>query len=40
MLSAGAALGGAVHDPLALIVVFVAINLVAAAGALAQRSLT
>ena len=38
MMSAGAAVGGAVHDPLALIVVFVAINLLAAAGALAQRS--
>jgi MFS family permease len=40
MLSAGAALGGTVHDPVALTMVFVAVNLVAAAGALAQRSLT
>jgi hypothetical protein len=36
MLSAGAALGGALHDPLVLIVMFVAVNLVAAAGALSR----
>jgi len=40
MLSGGAALGGAVQDPLALTIVFVAINLLAAAGALIQRSVT
>jgi MFS family permease len=37
MLSAGAALGGALHDPVVLIVMFVAVNLVAAAGALSRR---
>jgi hypothetical protein len=37
-MSGGAALGGAVQDPLALTLVFVAINLVAAAGAFLQRS--
>jgi hypothetical protein len=36
MLSAGAALGGALHDPMTLIVMFVAVNLVAAAGALSR----
>ena len=40
MMSAGAALGGAVQDPVILTVVFTAINLVAAAGALIQRSFT
>jgi MFS family permease len=39
-LSAGAALGGAIHDPTTLIVMFVAVNLIAAAGALSRRSLT
>jgi hypothetical protein len=39
MLSAGAALGGAIHDPLTLIVMFVAVNLVAAAGAFSRGSL-
>ncbi len=39
MLSAGAALGGAVHDPLMLILLFVGVNLIAAAGALSRRSL-
>jgi MFS family permease len=36
MLSAGAALGGALHDPVTLIVMFVAVNLIAAAGALSR----
>ena len=35
-LSAGAALGGVLHDPLALIGVFVATNLLAAAGAVSR----
>jgi MFS family permease len=39
MLSAGAALGGAVHDPLTLILLFVGVNLIAAAGALSRGSL-
>ncbi len=38
-LSAGAALGGAIHDPRTLIMVFIAVNLVAAAAAIARRSL-
>jgi predicted MFS family arabinose efflux permease len=38
-LSAGAALGGAIHDPMTLIVMFVVVNLVAAAGALSRGSL-
>jgi MFS family permease len=40
MLSAGSVIGGAIHDPSALIVVFVAINLLAAATATVRRSLT
>ncbi len=40
MLSAGAALGGVIHDPMTLIAMFVAVNLVAAAGALSRRALT
>jgi hypothetical protein len=40
MLSAGAALGGAIHDPLTLIVMFVGVNLIAAGGALSRGSLT
>lgn len=39
-MSAGAAIGGVVHDPDTLILVFVAVNLVAAAGAMSRRSLT
>jgi hypothetical protein len=39
MLSAGAALGGAIHDPTTLIVIFVAVNLIAAAGAVSRGSL-
>jgi MFS family permease len=39
MLSAGAALGGALHQPMTLIMLFVAVNLIAAAGALTRRSL-
>ncbi|MGH2896059.1 MAG: MFS transporter, partial [Solirubrobacteraceae bacterium] len=39
MLSAGAALGGAIHDPWTLIVMFCAVNLIAAAGAVSRRSL-
>lgn len=39
-LSTGAVIGGAVHDPLTLIVMFVAVNLIAAAAALARRSVT
>jgi hypothetical protein len=35
MLAAGAALGGVVHDPLLLILIFMATNLVAAAAAVA-----
>ncbi len=35
-LAAGAALGGAVHDPLVLIIVFTAINLIAASAAIAR----
>jgi predicted MFS family arabinose efflux permease len=38
-LSAGAAIGGAIHDPRTLIMVFIAVNLVAAAAAIARRSL-
>jgi hypothetical protein len=38
-LSAGAAIGGAIHDPGTLIIVFIAVNLVAAAAAIARRSL-
>lgn len=38
-LSAGAALGGAIHDPRTLIMVFIVVNLVAAAAAIARRSL-
>jgi predicted MFS family arabinose efflux permease len=38
-LSAGAALGGAIHDPMTLIVMFVVVNLIAAAGALSRSSL-
>jgi len=38
MMSAGAAIGGAVHRPDILIAMFVAVNLVAAAGALSRRS--
>ena len=37
-LSAGAAIGGAIHDPRTLIMVFIAVNLVAAAAAIARRS--
>jgi MFS family permease len=40
MLSAGAALGGAIHDPMTLILMFVAVNLIAAAGALSRGPLT
>ncbi|HEX3976954.1 MAG TPA: MFS transporter [Solirubrobacteraceae bacterium] len=40
MLSAGAALGGAIHHPMTLILLFVAVNLIAAAGAVSRRSLT
>ena len=40
MLSAGAALGGVIHDPMTLIAMFVVVNLVAAAGALSRRALT
>jgi hypothetical protein len=40
MLSAGAALCGAIHDPVTLIVMFVVVNLIAAAGALSRGSLT
>jgi MFS family permease len=36
-LSAGAALGGAIHDPMTLIVMFVGVNLVAAAGAASRE---
>jgi predicted MFS family arabinose efflux permease len=39
-LSAGAAIGGAVHRPDALIAIFVAINLVAAVAALSRRSVS
>jgi MFS family permease len=39
MLSAGAALGGAIHDPITLIVMFVVVNLIAAAGALSRAPL-
>ena len=38
-LSAGAAIGGAIHDPRTLIIVFIAVNLAAAAAAIARRSL-
>jgi predicted MFS family arabinose efflux permease len=39
MLSAGAVVGGAVHQPDTLIVMFVVVNLIAGAGALSRRSL-
>jgi hypothetical protein len=39
-LSAGAALGGAIHDPMTLILMFVAVNLIAAAGAVSRGWLT
>jgi hypothetical protein len=39
-LSAGAAIGGAIHDPRTLIMVFIAVNLVAATAAIARRSFT
>ncbi len=39
MLSAGAAVGGVVHRPDTLILVFVVLNLIAGAGALSRRSL-
>jgi MFS family permease len=39
MLSAGAALGGAIHDPLTLIVIFCVVNLVAAVAAVSRGSL-
>ncbi len=39
-LSAGAVIGGAVHDPFALIIVFVVVNLMAAAAAISRRGLT
>ena len=35
MIAGGAALGGVVHDPLALIIAFTAINLIAASAAIA-----
>jgi MFS family permease len=38
-MSAGAVIGGAIHDPRALIVLFVVINLLAAAAATTRRSL-
>jgi MFS family permease len=38
-LAAGAAIGGAIHDPRTLIAVFIAINLIAAAAAITRRSL-
>lgn len=38
MLSAGAALGGAIHHPKTLILMFVGVNLIAAAGALTRRT--
>jgi hypothetical protein len=40
MVSAGAVIGGALHDPRLLILVFVGVNLVAAATAINRRSLT
>lgn len=40
MVSAGAVIGGALHDPRVLILVFVGVNLVAAATAINRRSLT
>ncbi|MFZ1996068.1 MAG: MFS transporter [Solirubrobacteraceae bacterium] len=39
MLSAGAALGGAIHDPTTLILIFVAVNLIAAAAAVSRGAL-
>lgn len=39
-LSAGAAVGGAIDDPLALIGVFIAVNLVAAVAAIARGALS
>jgi MFS family permease len=38
-LSAGAVIGGALHNPFALIVVFVVVNLIAAGGAVTRRAL-
>jgi MFS family permease len=40
MVSLGAVIGGALHDPFVLIVVFVVVNLVAAATAINRRALT
>ncbi|MGH2892801.1 MAG: MFS transporter [Solirubrobacteraceae bacterium] len=39
MLSAGAALGGAIHHPMTLIAMFVCVNLIAAAGAVSRGPL-
>ena len=40
MVSAGAVIGGTLHDPRTLIVVFVVINLIAAGAAINRRALT
>jgi MFS family permease len=40
MVSAGAVIGGALHDPQTIIVVFVVINLIAAGAAINRRALT
>jgi MFS family permease len=40
MVSAGAVIGGALHDPQVIIVVFVVINLIAAGAAINRRALT
>jgi hypothetical protein len=40
MVSAGAVIGGALHDPQTIIIIFVVINLVAAGAAINRRVLT
>ena len=40
MVSAGAVIGGALHDPQTVIIVFVVVNLIAAGAAINRRVLT